>query len=209
MGIVIDFLILLIILICTFIGYKRGLVKVVVGLLAFVIALVASVILYKPISNLIIEKTNLDDNIQAGIYEEIKGEDIEKSDNGIIEFANQYLVSEMKEVTAELISESITETIIEVITFIILLILIRIVLIFASAVFGLIAELPIIKQFNKAGGTIYGILQGIIINYIIFAIIIVGIQIAKVDKVTIDNTIGESKIGSVLYNDNIIIKLLK
>ena len=209
MGIVIDFLILLIILICSFIRYTRGLVKVVVGLLAFVIALVASVILYKPISNLIIEKTNLDDNIQAGIYEEIKGEDIEKSDNGIIEFANQYLVSEMKEVTAELISESITETIIEVITFIILLILIRIVLIFASAVFGLIAELPIIKQFNKAGGTIYGILQGIIINYIIFAIIIVGIQIAKVDKVTIDNTIGESKIGSVLYNDNIIIKLLK
>lgn len=209
MGIVIDFLILLIILICTFIGYKRGLVKVVVGLLAFVIALVASVILYKPISNLIIEKTNLDDNIQAGIYEEIKGEDIEKSDNGIIEFANQYLVSEMKEVTAELISESITETIIEVITFIILLILIRIILMFANAIFGLIAELPIIKQFNKAGGTIYGILQGIIINYIIFAIIIVGIQIAKVDKVTIDNTIGESKIGSVLYNDNIIIKLLK
>ena len=209
MGIVIDFLILLIILICTFIGYKRGLVKVVVGLLAFVIALVASVILYKPISNLIIEKTNLDDNIQAGIYEEIKGEDIEKSDNGIIEFANQYLVSEMKEVTAELISESITETIIEVITFIILLILIRIILMFANAIFGLIAELPIIKQFNKVGGTIYGILQGIIINYIIFAIIIVGIQIAKVDKVTIDNTIGESKIGSVLYNDNIIIKLLK
>ena len=209
MGIIIDILVILIILICMFIGYKRGLVNVIVGFLAFIIALVLAAILYNPISNLIIDNTKLDDNIRNGIYEKIKDEDIEESENGIIEFANQYILSDVKDATAEMIAESISELAIQVITFIIILIATRIILIFANTVLSAITNLPIIKQFNKAGGTIYGILQGIVINYLIFAILLIVVQMTSIDSRNINDTINESKLGSILYNENIIVNLVK
>lgn len=209
MGIAIDVIIILVILLCTFIGYKRGLIGVITSLLSFIIALVLAVIIYKPVSNIIINNTNIYNNIQSGIYENIKDEDIEESDNGIISFAKNYIYSEAKDITLEMISESVAQIVIDVITFIIILIITRIILIFVSVVFSSIASLPIIKQFNKAGGLIYGFLQGIIINYIIFALILLIVQISNVNTDFINNSINKSKIGNILYNENIIINLIK
>ena len=209
MQIAIDIIIILIILICTFIGYKRGLVKVVVGLLSFIIALILAVIIYKPVSNIIINNTNIYDNIKDGVYENIKDEDIENSESGIISFARNYIISEAKDATAEMISESIAEIVIDVLTFIIILIMTRIILIFVSVLFSSIANLPIIKQFNKAGGLIYGILQGIVINYILFALSLIVVQLSNVDSNFVNDTINKSKIGNVLYNENVIINLIK
>ena len=209
MGIAIDVIIILVILLCTFIGYKRVLIGVITSLLSFIIALVLAVIIYKPVSNIIINNTNIYNNIQSGIYENIKDEDIEESDNGIISFAKNYIYSEAKDITLEMISESVAQIVIDVITFIIILIITRIILIFVSVVFSSIASLPIIKQFNKAGGLIYGFLQGIIINYIIFALILLIVQISNVNTDFINNSINKSKIGNILYNENIIINLIK
>lgn len=207
MGIIIDILIALVLLICIFLGYKRGLVKVLVGLIAFIIALVVTVVLYKPIANAVIDNTKLDDNIKNTIYENIKDENLENSDNKIIQFANQYILPGMEEVTIEIVADSISETIIEVLTFMILLGIVRIALFFVSKIFDAITELPIIKQFNKLGGTIYGIAQGIVINYLVFAIIIVVVPMMNLEQV--DKTINESTFGKVLYNENIIIKMIK
>lgn len=209
MGIAIDVIIILVILLCTFIGYKRGLIRVITSLLSFIIALILAVIIYKPVSNIIINNTKIYNNIQSGIYENIKDEDIEESDNGIISFAKNYIYSEAKDITLEMISESVAQIVIDVITFIIILIITRIILIFVSVVFSSIASLPIIKQFNKAGGLIYGFLQGIIINYIIFALILLIVQISNVNTDFINNSINKSKIGNILYNENIIINLIK
>lgn len=207
MGLIVDVFIILILLICVYLGYKRGLVKVIVGLIAFAVAVVATVILYKPISNMVIYNTEIDDNIQNAIYENIKDEDLAKSDNEIVQFANQYILPGMEDVTKEIVSKSIAETIVEVITFMILLGGIRIALFFISKLFDAITELPIIKQFNKLGGTIYGIFQGIVINYIIFAIIVVIVPMMNLEQV--DKAINESTVGKVLYNENIILKMIK
>ena len=81
---------------------------------------------------------------------------------------------------------------------------IRISLIIINKVFLIITEIPIIKQFNKLGGILYGIVQGILINYILFAVIIVIIPLTNVSN----NSINNSKLGKILYNENIIIKLI-
>ena len=49
-----DLIIIAFIALFTFIGYKKGLIKVAFGLVSFILALVISVILYKPVSNFII-----------------------------------------------------------------------------------------------------------------------------------------------------------
>ena len=77
-----------------------------------------------------------------------------------------------------------------------------------NKIFSIITEVPIIKQFNKLGGALYGIIQGIIINYILFAVIIVIIPLISTNITIINNAINDSKFGSILYNENIIIKLV-
>ena len=54
MGLLIDLGILLIILLTTFLGYKRGFIKVAFKLLSFILALVIALLLYKPISDFIL-----------------------------------------------------------------------------------------------------------------------------------------------------------
>lgn len=208
MGIIIDFITIIILLMCIFYGYKRGLVNLVISLFTFVIALVIAIFLYKPIANIVIDNTSICDNIENCIFERIKDENVEKSDNEIIQLADKYILKDAKSETAEVIASSIAKTVIDVLTFIILVTVIRICLIIINKIFSIITEVPIIKQFNKLGGGLYGIIQGIIINYILFAVIIVIIPLISTNTTTVVDSINDSKFGSILYNENVIIKLI-
>ena len=54
-----DIIIIAIMGLCVFFGYSRGLIKVGVRILSFVISLVIALVLYTPISNYIIENTDI------------------------------------------------------------------------------------------------------------------------------------------------------
>ena len=69
MGIILDLIIVAIIASNIFICYKKGLVKLAVGLVAVLVAIILSVILYKPVSNLIIKNTGIDKKIENVIIE--------------------------------------------------------------------------------------------------------------------------------------------
>ena len=72
MGIFIDCLIIAVMVLCIFIGYKKGLIKVAIGFVAIIASIIIAIILYKPVANIIIKYTQLDDKISDGIYENIK-----------------------------------------------------------------------------------------------------------------------------------------
>ena len=63
MGIILDIILVAIIALNIFICYKKGLVKLAVGLIAVAAAIILALILYKPVSNLIIENTEIDENV--------------------------------------------------------------------------------------------------------------------------------------------------
>ena len=54
MGVVIDIILIGVLASNIYLGYKRGLINVVFKLLAMIVALIITLILFKPISNLII-----------------------------------------------------------------------------------------------------------------------------------------------------------
>ena len=64
MSFIIDLIIIAIILLFTFLGHKRGLVKVAFKLCTFFIAIVVAFLLFKPVAGLVIEKTTIDENIE-------------------------------------------------------------------------------------------------------------------------------------------------
>ena len=166
MKIIVDLIIIAIILISTFLAYRKGIVKLAISLLAFVISIVLTFILYQPISNLVINGTGIDEMIEDAIYEkanDIMKEDEKESLTGeIIEQAKNEMLPE----TARTLAVNIVKGGIIIILFL----GIRIGLKFVTFIADLVAKLPILNQVNKVGGLIYGILRGILIVYAILLI---------------------------------------
>ena len=67
MAIAIDIIIAAILGISIFFGYKNGLTKSLIKIVSFIIAIIIAAIFFKPVSNFIIEKTEIDDNIKQAV----------------------------------------------------------------------------------------------------------------------------------------------
>lgn len=210
MGIILDLIILAIFILSVIFGYKKGLIKVIFNLCAFVISLIITLILYTPVTNWIMKNTEFDENIkntiiENGIIEEADRTDSEEEQNYIQKYVNDVVV----DTTNNVVEESagiIAEKVVAIVVAILLFIVVRIIMILLKFVIGGIANLPIIKQFDKLGGTIYGILVGLLIIYIILAIMFFIVSINNNE--TILNLINTSIISKVLYAHNIILNIL-
>ena len=189
MGVIVDLIIIAIVALSTYLAYKKGLVALAIKLCAVVISIVITLLLYKPVSNLIINTTSIDETIQNAILE--KATDVirqdEESDlsNEVIDFAKDGVL----DVKARELS-------------IILFLIIKFLLRFVTVIANKIAKLPIINQFNKAGGLIYGLLRGIIIVYIALLLIGFAGQINQNNK--LHKSINESTLGKMMYENNVL-----
>lgn len=161
MGIVVDLIIIGIVVLSTFLAYQKGLVKLAIGLCAFAISIVATVILYQPVSNLVINVTGIDEAIEDAIYE--KANDVMKDKQS--EAANQIIETTKNEMLPQT-ARNLAVNIVRGGVMIVLLIAIRIALKFITVFADAIAKLPILEQLNKAGGILYGIARGILIIYV-------------------------------------------
>lgn len=199
MNYLIDLIILAIIALSTFIGYKKGLIKVAFGLISFILAIILSIVLYKPVSNFIVNYTTLDDIIETTIHERLESPDIsDEETNNIV--SNYY--THIKSASSAVIADGISKAIINIGCIIIVFLLSKIVLLFFKFTGDFIAKLPLIKQVNNVGGFLYGLLKGFIIIYLLLALIAIISPIIDINSVV--KTINSSIIANIMYNHNII-----
>lgn len=186
MGIMIDLIIIAIILLSSLMGYKKGLVNALFNLLAFVVAIIITFFLYKPVTNWVIDNTDFDNRIENAIIE-----------NGIIDEDIDYFTDA---------TNSLADKVVEIFVTIGLFIITRLVLCVARGIAKGIATLPLIKQFNEVGGLLYGILRGAFFVYLMLAIAFLVISIN--DTGIISNAINTSFIAKMLYENNIILNII-
>lgn len=209
MGILMDLIIIAILVLSIIMGYKKGLINVVFNIFAFFIALIATIILYRPVANIIINNTEIDDKIKSAIINnatEEKQSEESSSNTGMqkyIEDAIKNTADEAKSQVIETVAKTVSIRAVEILTSIILFIVIRAVLIVLKVFTQAIANLPLIKQFNELGGVVYGIAKGLIIVYIILTIMYFVVSING--KGNISEAINNSYITKILYNNNIIV----
>ena len=209
MGILMDLIIIAILVLSIIMGYKKGLINVVFNIFAFFIALIATIILYRPVANIIINNTEIDDKIKSAIINnatEEKQREESSSNTGMqkyIEDAIKNTADEAKSQVIETVANTVSIRAVEILTSIILFIVIRAVLIVLKVFTQAIANLPLIKQFNELGGVVYGIAKGLIIVYIILTIMYFVVSING--KGNISEAINNSYITKILYNNNIIV----
>ena len=62
-----DIIVIAILALSIFLGYRKGLVELGIKLVSVIIAIVLTLILYRPITNIIINTTSLDENLEQAI----------------------------------------------------------------------------------------------------------------------------------------------
>lgn len=192
MGIIIDIVIILFILASIYLGYKKGLISLGIQLLAFIISLIITLVLYRPIGSMIINTTQLDEKLQEIIQVNAESVISEDSDNKI---TNELIESAKNGMLPE-VSRSLAINIIYGITMLVLFIVSRICLIFIKALSDLIDKLPIINQFNKLGGILYGLLRGLLITYAI--VMIMNLMITFNPKGSLNDIMNETYLAKMI-----------
>ena len=206
MAIAIDLTVIGLIALFTFIGYKQGLVKAAIKILSFFIAIIIAFVLYKPVSLIVINNTNIDDKIKNTIVENVKIDEKDNTEQSNVikdNLTNKIIAGANN--TVEEVSNSFTVKLIEIAVMLLLYIVTRIILSFISKLSDLITKLPIIKQINKTGGVIYGLIKGILIVYAILAIIYL---ISPMVNSNLFNAIDSTIIAKEIYNNNILLTII-
>lgn len=202
---ILDLIVILIIALFTFIGYKQGLIKSAIKIASFFIAIIIALVLYKPVSTLIINNTTIYDKIENTIIEKVTPEGMKPEDEAsqATKIPQGFIVEANNSIKD--IANTTTIKIIEVCTVLVLYIIARIALKFVAALGDLIAKIPILKQFNKLGGTIFGLIKGLLIVYVILAVVYL---ISPLLKENTSNKIEKSMLTKNMYNNNLITKII-
>lgn len=211
MSIIVDLVVLAIIVLCIILGYVRGLTGSLIKILSFVLSIVIAFVLFIPISNLVIENTQIDESLEQSIREMIIGNE-QNEENNMPEAITDYIgqkveqaADDAKTAVVDSTSKDVAETMVKAGTWIVLFIVARILLVFLKFITSLIARLPIIKQFDKLGGIAYGLIEGLVIVYLLLALVSF---IAPMFDNSIITAIKDSFVGSIFYNNNLLLKII-
>ncbi len=213
MGIIVDLIIVGILVLCIFLGYKRGLTGSLLKIVTFLLALIIAFILFKPVSNFIINNTKLDENLESSIksmFLEVEENDTSSNmPTAMTDYINKVIedaADDAKTAVVETAARDVAISIINLGVVIVVYIIARIILIFVKGIASLITKLPVIKQFDKLGGIIFGLLKALVIIYVILAIISF-VSTVITDSGVID-AINQSFIGKGMYNNNILLEIV-
>lgn len=220
-GVLVDLVIISIIISNAFWGYRRGLVGVIFKILTFLVSLILVFLLYKPASNAVIEKTQIDEWLAGKIAQSIEGTSLQDGNlleydeenstisEGMVEVLNSFITEALNESASDVVgyvSTNLAVGMVRIGTMLVLFMLSRFFLLFIRFAAELIANLPIIKTFNKSGGLIYGVIKGFLVTYIILAIFSIASPLIQ-DWGIID-AVQDSTFGKKMYNDNVIINIV-
>ena len=245
--------VILILVIFALIGWRKGVIRLVLSLVSMIITIMAAVVIAPLATTAIKNNTNIDENIAQSIYtllyenkevdeyfedKQVLPGDIDVSqveshiqtvtevvsevgdkinlpeslteavkampDSELMSVIREYGEASVKEITIRVIAFRLADIVLTAIAYLVIMVVVSIVLRIVVAATGL--RLPVIKQADKLGGLIVGLIEGIVVVWIFFTVVtaISGTQTASNILVQIHgNVILES-----LYNCNPITRLL-
>ena len=247
--------VILILVIFALIGWRKGVIRLVLSLVSMIITIMAAVVIAPMATTAIKNNTNIDENIAQSIYtvlyenKEVDeyfedkqvltgGIDISQveshiqtvtdvvaevgdkinlpeslteavkamPDSELMSVIREYGEASVKEITIRLIALRLADIVLTAIAYLVIMVVVSIVLRVVVAATGLIRRLPVIKQADKLGGLIVGLVEGIAVVWIFFTVVtaISGTQAASNILVQIHG----NAILEALYNCNPITSLL-
>lgn len=217
-----DIIVIVIVLVAIFSGYKKGFIKTFFGVLSFFIAIAITFTFYKPVMGFIKEKTSFEKWLYGYLYEmnldekrleEASGEQLALSASGenyINNLPNVVMdmigLDEVKENAKVAVIEKIIEFVVKLLAIVIVYIISKLVLFILVLILDSIAKLPVLKQFNELLGLTLGGILGFIQVYVVCAIITLIASLPVL--VSVSTIIRNSLFAHIFYNNNLLLKIL-
>lgn len=217
---ILTIIILAIFLLCAILGYKKGFLKTMFSLVSWIIVLVLCHFMTPIVTDLLIERTQIDVIVQTGIdnkLDEILEQKIEMSK---IEDLEALLSPEMRNallgeggslqdfITDEMVLDTtfIVQWIVGVIGFVFTLLFLRIVMFMIEKILGIISKLPLLGFADKILGLTCGVIKGLVWTWIVLtSISVVAFMNANA---TLASYISQSQFLLWLQEHNILLSII-
>ncbi|HHW31168.1 MAG TPA: CvpA family protein [Clostridiaceae bacterium] len=221
-----DFLVLAIIVLFTFIGLKKGFIISIFDIASFFISAVLSIKLYPKVAEFL-NGIGVRSYFQTTIYKGLLTQkDIMVSKMGssdlsvsVSSFVNDLPVpgimknSMIEQIpnsqdiigingVLDIVSAELSNVAVSIAALVALFIIIRVCLLIARVLLKGIANLPVLKQLDKAGGLVLGAVEGLLMVYIIFSVIVFFNAWPQYEATF--GAIDQSLIAKFFYSNNFI-----
>lgn len=197
MDYILDIVIILCFAVCVFTGYKRGFVKALTGLVSNLISVIAARILSAQLApqvysnyfeknfadNLTEKVASLSGNASAQIdsalssipgisgFMTVAGVDQASAVDNVAKQINEGGVSAVDALMTNIVSPVAT-FMIRVVIFVIAFVVCLLVMKLLSFLLNKLAKLPVLKQFNKSLGFVFGVFEGLILVAVVSAVML-------------------------------------
>lgn len=213
--------------VCTIQGYRKGFLRIAVSLICKILV-VAVVIFFVPVvSKAVIKNTGAYESLKDTISEAFASEN-SKRDNSIPEnqvltirsyklpdilknaLINNNTVETYKQLMVDIFEDYVagylSRLTLKAASFVGVFIVLSIVLAIAMKSADLIGKIPIIKGFNRFLGLLTGLLNGLILTWLFFIVVVVFMSNETGAEIMAD--IYNSDILTFLFNKNVLIEFL-
>jgi uncharacterized membrane protein required for colicin V production len=209
--------------VCTINGVRLGMVRTIFSTFSFIAALILAIIV-SPKVNTTLQESFLYSSVNQRVERALEGNPAltgeETDENSVIdnlpvpEFIRDVLSENNDESVYQLLgvdtfhhylSAYITRLILRVLSFLLVFLAAVILLRLLCAALDAIAGLPVLHTMNKAGGLLFGFINGMIILWILcsFAALFSGTEAGAV----INRQINDSIVLQTIYNKNLLLIL--
>lgn len=205
---IIDIVLILFIALGAFMGYKKGLINVLVSFVAIIIAIVLSLLLQIPVANTLRQTapgTDLYNNVHEGISKAVNDNKSDIDNNTIYSTIIKGIISD-EQINRQ--SESITMFILKGLSFFIIFIIVTLIILILKKILNFVFDLPILNSVNQIGGLALGGIKSLAIVYIILAILAFISPMPSVTSGIAEN-INKTTITKTLYNNNLLVNIIK
>lgn len=220
-----DIIVILIIGVFAFIGYKRGLLLSIYSFGSYLIAFFLGFILRKPVSSFL-ASTSIPDRIHENVYNKLlemnesKAGELTVKAKDYIEGLNypahieNFLKRNVEDIETERlftqiadeISTKVTSLIVSILAFLIVVIIVLIAMLVIKMLIKTARKLPVIKQVDSVGGLLIGIVEG----FLLIAVVILVIYMfsSRESFKPVINIIEDSLIANFLFEKNWLATIL-
>lgn len=203
---VLDIVFLLIIIMCVYYGFKKGMLKTIASLATMIVGIWVALYFYRSFI-MLLERIPIINNmlteIKKGIYKILM---LKFEESGVTEFFRGLVSQNVINQGNSAVANSVTNIIYSITMMLILLIVVKVGLALTVKIIGIFEHLPVIKQVNSVLGGCIGLINGVLICYVVATLMFV--VMANVDVKWLSDNIKESNIAKYFFDTNIIIKAI-
>lgn len=217
-----DIAAIIIILVFTVIGIRSGFLYSVFRLVSYLLSVIFAIKFYPVLSNMLkntVLYTSIKDAVIKGIIRQQEanpaGLEGSTADSIVVGLKVPGFIKEAileniikKDILGiqkilDAIGSEIAMLVLNILSVILIYLIIRFGLVFARVIIKAIASLPVFKQLDKTGGLVLGALEGVLVVYILCAVLILFSAFPKFSS-TIDS-IEDSQFANYFYQNNFIV----